>query len=204
MSIQQEIKLRYNSAGHIRLQLPKSLCHEAAANFLGASIMQIDGVYRVNLFRNKQKLSIRFIAETLEFNDLIQHLFSIASSAEEKGLLKEKPDSSKTTALIKNTFSNWKGTRWAQDKYTETKETAQAVSVLAKFGLKKKDIFDHPDKYLITFFNDILLLFLIKTHWKLITKKWLLAPLKYRYNWLATFYLMYLFIRAKTNKNKQG
>ncbi len=202
MSIQQEIILRYNSDGHVRLQIPKCLCHEEAASFLNDTIMQINGVYRVNLFRNKQKLSIRFIAETLELNDLIQQLFSIVSSAEEKGLLKEKTELGKTTTLIKDKLSSWKGTRWAQEKYTETKETAQAVSILAKFGLKKKDILDNPDKYLITFFNDILLLFLIKTHWKLITKKWLLAPLKYRYNWLATFYLMYLFIRAKTAKNK--
>ena len=202
MSIQQEIILRYNSTGHVRLQIPKCLCHEEAARFLDDTIMQIDGVYRVNLFRNKQKLSIRFIAETLELNDLIQQLFNVVSRAEEKGLLKEKTEIGKTTTLIKNKISSWKGTRWAQEKYTETKETAQAVSILAKFGLKKKDILDNPDKYLITFFNDILLLFLIKTHWKLITKKWLLSPLKYRYNWLATFYLMYLFIRAKTAKNK--
>jgi len=202
MSIQQEIILRYNSSGHVRLQIPKCLCHEEAASFLDKEIMQINGVYRVNLFRNKQKLAIRFTAETLDFNDLIQQIFSIVSIADEKGLLKEKAEANSATTLIKDTISSWKGTRWAQEKYTETKETAQAVSVLAKFGLKKKDILDHPDKYLITFFNDILLLFLIKTHWKLITKKWLLAPLKNRYNWLATFYLMYLFIRAKSAKNK--
>lgn len=202
MSIHQEIILRYNSAGHIRLQIPKCMCHEAAASYFDDAIMQIDGVYRVNLFRNKQKLAIRFVAETLEFDTLIQKLTDLVSAAEEQGLLKEKAEQHKTTALIKDTLSNWKGTRWAQDKYTETKETAQAVSILAKFGLKKKDILDNPDRYLITFFNDILLLFLIKTHWKLITKKWLLAPLKYRYNWLATFYLMYLFIRAKTAKSK--
>ena len=202
MSIQQEIILRYNASGHVRLQIPKCLCHEEAANFFNDALLQINGVYRVNLFRNKQKLSIRFIAETLDFNDLIAQLFSLVTTAEEQGLLKEKPEPNKTATLIKQSLSNWKGTRWAKDKYTETKETAQAVSILAKFGLKKKDILDNPEKYLITFFNDILLLFLIKTHWKLITKKWLLAPLKYRYNWLATFYLMYLFIRAKTIKSK--
>jgi hypothetical protein len=202
MSIQQKIILRYNSAGHVRLEIPKCLCHEDAANFLNHTILKINGVYRVNLFRNKQKLSIRFITETLEFNDLIQQLFRLISHAEEEGLLKEKTAFKKTSSLIKETLSHWQGTRWAQEKYTETKETVQAISILTKFGFKKKDILDDPEKYLITFFNDILLLFLIKTHWNLITKKWMLSPLTYRYNWLATFYLMYLFIRAKTTKSK--
>jgi len=202
MSIQQEITLRYNAPGHIRLQIPRDLCHEAAANFLNEAIHNIEGVYRVNLFKNKQKLSIRYIDESLSFQQLMQQLLDLIIDAEAKGTFKEQNIPSKAGSLLKNTLSNWRGTSWAKEKYTETKETAQAVGVLAKFGLKKKDILEHPDKYLIPFFNDILLLFLIKTHWKLITKKWLLAPLKYRYNWMAVFYLMYLFIRAKSVKSK--
>jgi len=202
MSIQQEITLRYNSDGHARLQIPARLCHESAANLLNEAILNIAGVYRVNLFRNKQKLSIRYIAESLSFQDLMQQLLAIITDAEEKGLFKEKNTPSTAGSLLKEKLSSWKGTHWAKEKYTETKETAQAVGILAKFGLKKKDILEHPDSYLIPFFNDILLLFLIKTHWKLITKKWLLAPLKHRYNWIAVFYLMYLFIRAKAVKRK--
>ncbi|GAW85169.1 conserved hypothetical protein [Bathymodiolus platifrons methanotrophic gill symbiont] len=152
--------------------------------------------------RNKQKLAIRFVEENLPFQELVQQLLTLLSDLEKKGFFKAKPDAIKTSSFTNNLkLSNWKGTRWAKDKYTETKETAQAISILAKLGLKKKpEILANPEKTLITFFNDVLVLFLIKIHWKLISKKWILAPLKYRYQWLTIFYLMFLFIRSKTTK----
>ncbi|MCF7969818.1 MAG: hypothetical protein K9L22_01460 [Methylococcaceae bacterium] len=201
MSIQKEIILRYKSSGHVRFQIPERLCSPEIATFVADAILQIDGVYQVNLYRNKKKLAIRFIDETLSFKNLAQQLLTLLTDLENKGFFMAKVKPAKTS-LIKNAFSDWKGTRWAKDKYTETKETAQALGILAKLGLKQKpEILTNPEKALISFFNDVLILFLIKTHWKLISKKWLLEPLKYRYQWLTVFYLMYLFIRSK-NKNK--
>ncbi|MDF1583121.1 MAG: hypothetical protein RQ733_10570 [Methyloprofundus sp.] len=201
MSIQKEIILRYKSSGHVRFQIPERLCRPDIATFVADAIQQIDGVYQVNLYRNKKKLAIRFVDQTLSFQDLAQQLLTLLTDLENKGFFIAKATPAKTS-LIKNAFSGWKGTRWAKDKYTETKETAQAIGILAKLGLKKKpEILANPEKALISFFNDVLILFLVKTHWKLITKKWLLEPLKYRYQWLTIFYLMYLFIRSK-NKNK--
>ncbi|GFO77496.1 hypothetical protein BPLS_P5973 [Bathymodiolus platifrons methanotrophic gill symbiont] len=202
MSIQQEIILRHKSSGHVRFQIPERLCSDEVASFVSDAINDFDGVYRVNLFRNKQKLAIRFVEENLPFQELVQQLLTLLSDLEKKGFFKAKPDAIKTSSFTNNLkLSNWKGTRWAKDKYTETKETAQAISILAKLGLKKKpEILANPEKTLITFFNDVLVLFLIKIHWKLISKKWILAPLKYRYQWLTIFYLMFLFIRSKTTK----
>jgi len=204
MSIQQEIILRYKSSGHVRFQIPERLCSDEVASFVSDAITELDGVYRVNLFRNKHKLAIRFVEENLPFEDLVKQLISLLSDLEKKGFFKAKPDSIKSSSFTESIkLPNWKGARWAKDKYTETKETAQAISVLAKLGLKKKpEILANPEKTLITFFNDVLVLFLIKTHWKLITKKWILAPMKYRYQWLTIFYLMFLFIRSKNTKNK--
>ncbi|SCN47764.1 hypothetical protein BAZMOX_05068_2 [methanotrophic endosymbiont of Bathymodiolus azoricus (Menez Gwen)] len=201
MSIQKEIILRYKSSGHVRFQIPERLCSPEIATFVSDAISQIDGVYQVNLYRNKKKLAIRFTNETLSFKDLTQQLLTLFTDLEHKNFFVAKASPTKT-AFIKNIFSDWQGARWAKGKYTETKETAQAIGILAKVGLKKKpEILINPEKTLINFFNDVLILFLIKTHWKLITKKWLLEPLKYRYQWLTVFYLMYLFIRSK-NKNK--
>ncbi|TXL17900.1 hypothetical protein BMR04_03630 [Methylococcaceae bacterium HT3] len=202
MSIQQEIILRHKSSGHVRFQIPERLCSDEVASFVSDAINDFDGVYRVNLLRNKQKLAIRFVEENLPFQELVQQLLTLLSDLEKKGFFKAKPDAIKTSSFTNNLkLSNWKGTRWAKDKYTETKETAQAISILAKLGLKKKpEILANPEKTLITFFNDVLVLFLIKIHWKLISKKWILAPLKYRYQWLTIFYLMFLFIRSKTTK----
>ncbi len=201
MSIQKEIILRYKSSGHVRFQIPERLCSPEIATFVSDAIQQIDGVYQVNLYRNKKKLAIRFVDEALPFQALVNQLLALLTDLENKGFFIPKAKPTKTS-LIKNTFFDWKGTRWAKDKYTETKETAQAIGILTKLGLKKKpEILTNPEKTLINFFNDVLILFLVKTHWKLITKKWLLEPLKYRYQWLTVFYLMYLFIRSK-NKNK--
>ncbi|GFO72388.1 hypothetical protein BJAS_P2591 [Bathymodiolus japonicus methanotrophic gill symbiont] len=204
MSIQKEITLRYKSSGHVRFQIPERLCSDEVASFIANAINNFDGVYRVNLFRNKQKLSIRYTEENLTRQELVQQLIQLLTGLEKKGFFKPKPDTAKTSRLSsKLKFPNWKGTDWAKDKYTETKETAKAISILAKLGLKKKtEILTNPEKTLITFFNDVLVLFLIKVHWKLISKKWILAPLKYRYQWLTIFYLMFLFIRSKTPKSK--
>jgi len=204
MSIQQEIILRYKSSGHVRFQIPKRLCSDEVAPLISQALENIDGVYRVNLFRNKNKLSIRFVEESLPFQELSQQFISLLTDLDKKGSFKTRTSPAKANNLKGSLkLSDWKGTRWAKDKYTETKETAQAIGILAKFGLKKKpEILANPEKTLITFFNDVLVLFLIKIHWKLITKKWLLAPMKYRYQWITIFYLMYLFIRSKTNKSK--
>ncbi|WP_428355284.1 hypothetical protein [Methyloprofundus sp.] len=204
MSIQQEIILRYKSSGHVRFQIPERLCSDEVASFVADAINDFDGVYRVNLFRNKRKLAIRYTEEILSLQELDQQLFKLLTDLEKKGFFKAKPDTGNSSKFTENfKLPNWKSTRWAKEKYTETKETAQAISILAKLGLKKKpEILANPEKTLITFFNDVLVLFLIKTHWKLITKKWILAPMKYRYQWLTIFYLMFLFIRSKTSKNK--
>lgn len=204
MSIQKEIILRYQSSGHIRFQIPERLCSDEVASFVADAINNFDGVYRVNLFRNKQKLAIRYTEESLTLQELVQQLIQLLTGLEKKGFFKAKPGNEKTSSFSsKLKFPNWKGTNWAKEKYTETKETAKAISILAKLGLKKKpEILANPEKTLITFFNDVLVLFLIKVHWKLITKKWILAPLKYRYQWLTIFYLMFLFIRSKTTQRK--
>lgn len=204
MSIQQEIILRYKSSGHVRFQIPERLCSNEVAPAITDAIKNIDGIYRVNLFRNKKKLSIRFTEESLSFQELAQQLIALLSTLDKKGFVKTSAPPPKTNNIIENLkLPNWKSARWAKEKYTETKETAQALSILTKFGLKKKpEILVNPEKTLITFFNDVLVLFLIKTHWKLITKKWLLSPMKYRYQWITIFYLMYLLIRSKTTKSQ--
>jgi len=59
---------------------------------------------------------------------------------------------------------------------------------------------DDPEKAVISFLNDILVLFLIKLHWNDITQKWLLKPFMYRYEWMALFYLFFLLVRSRKQK----
>lgn len=204
MSIQKEIVLRYHDAGHVRFQLPERLCEQHPADFLKREILKIDGVYRVNLYRRQRKLSIRFTPEICQFSALAKQLFELIGATERKGLLVPKSDSGSsdsTTGFFKAKFNNLRATRWAKDKYAETKETAKAVGVLAKLGLKNKpDFLKDPEKAAVDFLNDVLVLYLIKTHWHMITQQWLLKPLRYRYEWLASFYMMYLLVRSKLPK----
>jgi len=152
MSIQQEIILRYRSSGHVRFQIPERLCSKEVATFVSDAILQFEGVYRVNLFRNKKKLSIRFIEDSLSFHELSKHLLNLLIELEEKAYFKSKPQP-KTSEIIKNKLAEWRPSRWAKDKYTETKETAQAFGILAKFGLKKNQKFSKIPKKLSLLFS---------------------------------------------------
>jgi hypothetical protein len=68
-------------------------------------------------------------------------------------------------------------------------------------GLKnKKSLLNDPEKAIIDFFNDILVLYLIKLHWTRITKEWIPKPWAFRYQWMAIFYLFYLLMRSRRPK----
>ncbi|MDD2864519.1 MAG: hypothetical protein PHC99_07310, partial [Methylococcales bacterium] len=96
---------------------------------------------------------------------------------------------------------NFATTRWLKAKTIEVKETLQAAKIITKLTLKKPNaLIKDPEKAIIDFLNDILVLFLIRTHWDHITKLWLLNPFRYRYEWLATFYMFFLLIRSRRPK----
>ena len=54
MSIQKKITVRYREDGHVRFEIPDQLCDELAATTLTSKILNLEGVYRVKLFRNKK------------------------------------------------------------------------------------------------------------------------------------------------------
>lgn len=49
----------------------------------------------------------------------------------------------------------------------------------------------------INFLNDVLAFYLIRTHWDLITQRWLREPLRHGNAWLAVFYLTFLLVRYR-------
>ncbi len=204
MSIQKEIVLRYRAAGHVRFQLPERLCEKHPADLLRQEILRFDGVYRVNLYRRQGKLSIRYTPEICPFAALAKQLFDLINDLKGKGHLDRKTYEQPAHSMagrFTEKLNNLRATRWAKDKYADTKETAKAVGILAKLGLKNKpELLQNPEKAFIDFFNDVLVLYLIKTHWHTITQQWLLKPLRYRYEWMASFYLMYLLVRSKLPK----
>lgn len=198
MSIQKEFILRYREAGHIRFQIPASVCNEAVANQITSRLLAIAGVYRVNLYLKQQKLSIRYQETVCDFSCLARQLFQLLNELDIKPVA-EVNYSWQEKAKAK--LDGFRVTRWAKQKYADVKETAHAAKIITKLGMKKPQAFvNDPEKAAIDFFNDILVLFLIKLHWANITQQWLVKPLKYRYEWMALFYMFFLLVRSRRKK----
>jgi hypothetical protein len=203
MSIQKEFVLRYREDGHVRFQIPARICNIDVAKAVTDSISGIDGVYRVNLYRGQQKLSIRFKESVCDFKSVAKQLFDLLSDLEKKGELKPKPVSKSTLwkEKAKAKLDAFKPTRWAKEKFGDAKETVHAAKVITRLGMKKPTAFmKDPEKTIIDFLNDILVLFLIRLHWNDITQHWLLKPLKHRYEWMALFYMFFLLVRSRKQK----
>jgi hypothetical protein len=203
MSIQKEFVLRYREDGHVRFQIPARICNIDVAKAVTDGISGIDGVYRVNLYRSQQKLSIRFKESVCDFKSLAKLLCDLLTDLEKKGDLKPKPVSKSTLwkEKAKAKLDAFKPTRWAKEKFGDAKETVQAAKVITRLCMKKPTAFmKDPEKTVIDFLNDILVLFLIKLHWNDITQHWLLKPLKHRYEWMALFYMFFLLVRSRKQK----
>jgi hypothetical protein len=203
MSIQKEFILRYRIDGHVRFQIPAQICEETVAKILVNSILAIDGVYRVNFYSKQQKLSIRFQESVCDFKSLAKQLFQLLADLEKADAFKPKivTKSESWRQKAKAKLNGFKATSWAKEKYSDAKETVQAAKIITKLGMSKPKAFvSDPEKAIIDFLNDVLVLFLIKLHWTSITQQWLLKPLKYRYEWMALFYMVYLLVRSRKKK----
>jgi hypothetical protein len=204
MSIQREIILRYRSDGHVRFQLPAKLCQKNAAFLLQQAIEKIEGVYHARVFPRQGKLAIHFSHQTCSFTHLAKQLFGIIEDLKKQGHLNKKELPKQTvTQSLKEKIQNLPVSQWTKEKYTDTKDTAKAVGILARLGFKNKSgILKDPEKTMVNFFNDILVLYLIKTHWHVITQHWIVKPFRHRYEWMTVFYLMYLLVRSRMPKNQ--
>ena len=203
MSIQKEFVLRYREDGHVRFQIPVQICNVDAAKAVTDGVAGMDGVYRVKLYRGQQKLSIRFNESACDFKTLARLIFDLLTVLEQKGDLKPKPvtRSVQWKEKINTKLSHFKVTRWVKEKFGDAKETVQAAKVITRLGMKTPKAFmKDPEKTIVDFLNDILVLFLIRLHWNDITQNWLLKPLKYRYEWMALFYMFFLLVRSRKQK----
>ncbi len=201
MAIQKEFLLRYRHDGHVRFQIPARLCESAVAKLISDHVAAIDGVYSVRLYRGQQKLSIRYDEQSLNFITLARRLSHVLGDLEQQGWFEAKAivESGKsgiTYRLKQNRISRWFG-----EKYQAAQETAQAAKLLGKLSTKgPKALINDPEKAIIDFLNDILVLYLIRVHWTRITQEWLVRPFVYRYEWMAVFYLFFLLVRSRKKK----
>jgi hypothetical protein len=204
MAIQKQFILRYRNNGHLRFAIPEQFCDADSAQLLTAQLLNIHGVERVRVYQAQQKLSIRYQENICPFPQLAQQLFEIIN------LIALKKQQHIQALAVKSIQAKWnlpkrlkksRLSRWFGEKYDESKETVEAAKILTKVGLKKNKVFlADPEKAVIDFLNDVLTLFLIRLHWDKITKEWIPQPFKYRNEWMALFYMLFLLMRSRKPK----
>ncbi len=204
MSIQKNIVVRYQAEGHVRFQVPAELVHPRVYKTVVDQISHLDGVYRVFLFRGDKKLSVRYHETVCDLPQLAKALFQLLADLEKQGVFDPQTEQAKKPSLkgkAAKKISNLPLSKWFNRQYTDAKETLHAAKIVTKVGLKKpKALIKDPEKAIIDFLNDVLVLYLIKLHWTRITQEWIIRPISYRYEWMAVFYLFYLLVRSRKPK----
>lgn len=188
----------------MRFQIPERATQEQVAQLIVDKIAGIDGVYSVRVFRRSRKMAIHYREEACSFIELAKQLYTALTLLEQQGWFVPQAvvDVRRKSGWgLRDKFRTSRINRWLDEKVTAAKETAQAAKIVGKMTTKgPKALFKDPEKAVIDFLNDILVLYLIKVHWNRITQQWLVKPLAHRSEWLATFYLFFLLVRSRRPK----
>jgi len=185
-ALSRAIAVRHKEPGHLRLELPPRLLDAAARAHLDAGLRERLGVYRVSFEPAERRMSIRYEPQQCSQQDVARHL---------RGLLDTLPaESAPATAPAAAPLPGAQlisdAGKWA-DRFLGGTIKSRLEPVM-KGAL--------TEKASINFLNDVLMFYLIKIHWDLITKRWMKDPLKHADAWLTTFYLIFLLIRYRKGK----
>ena len=196
MSIAREVVLRHRESGYLRFDIPEVLCTQYAAEELTRELERVEGVYRVGLNQGAGKLAVRFHDAYCSFETLVKALLRIVKQVIQRAqavvsqskvvipITSRKP-------VIHTSPSFAPPIEWVKRKFEELRETFLALKILLSRAI------EHRPRWVKEFMNDLLMLFLIKLHWHQILTEWLPRPWTYRYEWLATIYLIYLSVQSK-------
>lgn len=202
MTIQQQILLRHRSEGHIRFDIPKALCIPELGARLVEKLRALEGIYRVDLYARQGKLSIRYLETVCDFGAVVRRLYALVrelctSSAPRR----PTPIAAAKQATAERQAQASSVGQWLRSKVREAWETVVATGIVIRrgFGLAGSAVSNRP-RWMTEFLNDLLMLYLIKVHWHSILSLWLPNPWQYRYEWAATFYLIYLSVQSRLPK----
>lgn len=203
-SLMRQVVLRHRADGYLRFDLPQGLCTGAAAAAIQRRLEALDGVYRVTFHPAYDKLAIRFHPSVCDVPRVARALGRGLATVEAEGLqpgcehcVARQADQTPPSGL-KAWAMNLGPARWAREKVQEMRQTTAALQQLSLTRFKKVPaVLQDPGKVFHEFMTDVLVLYLIRVHWDRITQQWLRAPFRFRYEWLAVFYLTYLMVRAR-------
>jgi nitric oxide reductase activation protein len=205
-ALARQVVVRYRGDGHVRFGLPAQLCEEPYAGAFEENLRTLAGVYRVTLYRRQGKLSIFYDRHAISLNDVARCLYAtLAAPAAQM-------QRAATVAAVAQKLHVAKPLQWLKDKregakakYAELKTKAQLLSRFAALQIHNQPVLKEvfTEKAAINFVNDIVVFYLIKVHWDMITQKWLKHPIRYRNAWLSTFYLVFLLVRYRKQPPKK-
>jgi hypothetical protein len=187
-SLSRAITVRHKEPGHLRLELPLRLFDAAARAHLDTGLRERLGVYRVHFEPKDRRLSIRYEPQQCTQQEVARQLRSLLDT-----LPPESPASPASDlpaeALAPQPGSNLLGNagKWA-DRFLGGSIKSHLAPVMNGALTEKASI---------NFLNDVLMFYLVKVHWDLISKRWMKDPIKHADAWLTTFYLIFLLIRYR-------
>ncbi|WP_045226553.1 hypothetical protein [Methyloterricola oryzae] len=188
MSLLKQTTLRYRGHGHLRFDLPATFPEEARRQ-LALILRRRDGIYRVSLASKPGKLSLRYQPELMSFEQALQAVAEALCSAATTPPSEEPPRPGPPWRRALGS-----GRHWIVAKSQEARETADALRIVARQRLANPWMAPGTAR---TVFNDLLILYLIKTHWSLVYRYWLRRPFEHKNHWVALTYLLFLLLRAR-------
>ncbi len=177
----ERIVVRERGSGYLCLALPGELCAAPLAAGIEAGMAGLAGVRRAHVDAAGQSLTLGFDAAQLSTASVARHLFSL--------LERLQPDEAAAPAL---------GLQPALDRL-KTILIPPGEAAPGSLRARVQPVLESAltEKAVTNFFNDIVAFYLIKTHWDLITKRWLQNPLAHSNAWLTVFYLVFLLVRYR-------
>lgn len=205
-ALARQIVVRHRGAGHVRFALPATLCEEPYAAALEESLRRLAGVYRVTLYRRQGKLSVFYDRHACSLHDVALCLHGALGTLD-KLKAQESVSTSMTQRLRAANPMSWlkAKTERAKTKVEEWRFKAKLLKQIATYHPQVhpwvQNVFS--ERAIINFANDLVIFYLIKVHWDMITQKWLRQPFKYRNAWLSSFYLVFLLVRYRKQPAKK-
>ncbi len=205
-ALARQIIVRYRDAGHVRFALPEALCEEAFAATIEEALRSEPGVYRVTLYRHQKKLSVFFDAHTCGVHNVARCLNGALAAPAARMKREHK------VAALAQKLHVTQPLQWLKSKTGNVKTKTEELKLKAKLlsGFAAAQIRGKPmlqsmlsEKAIISFLNDVVVFYLIKVHWELISQKWLKQPLKFLNAWAAIFYLVFLLVRFRKQAAKK-
>ena len=188
----QRIVVLQRGPGFLRLELPAELCLPEVTQAIERGLPNTAGIVAATVDPDWQRVSIRFDPSTVSVGQVARTLFA---------LLRNLPAEQMSEEISQPSLPGGAGLQPLLDKLKAAliPDTPPVEgSLQARFQPLVESAL--TEKAIVNFFNVIVAFYLIKTHWDLITKRWLQNPLANSNAWLTVFYMVFLLVRYRKSQ----